>query len=236
MDRPLHIARKRIPRHKASRIKNVDLLVLICDLLAVLFGLAALFSWYGAIVNNPLMLHQSFGANIIRFFTPIKTFIILALLIGITYILSYQNVFKNEIWNGILIVLLFIGGALILSHHYFGTILLSALNISFVISIMALSIQAINKEGALDRISFLIAGGLGIIVYIIFKFLFRLSLLSCVTTLIFNILILGCIWLNKDQILRQPIDNSKENAIHVLTQLPIWTIRNLKRALRKLRD
>lgn len=217
-----------IKRQTASRpqaLKSVKndptLFVLICDAIGLLLAIIGLTAWFSAVVNNPLMmshLKNGFTAIILK---PFYVFIITAILTGLTVLLSYQKVLKSDKLNGCLMILIAYLIGDFLGAHYFGSIMIPAMFISMQIAVMILPVLIIKKQ-SVEMKDFEIALGIGTTIYLLFIFFFRLSWLSLLIALILDALVLGILYLGKDDIYQNTPsgDISMMTAIHYFPQMP----------------
>lgn len=203
------------PARTAKTTKNdPTLFVLICDLIGLLLAIIGLTAWLSAVVNNPLMMsHLKSGVTAILL-KPFYIFIVTAILTTLTVLLSYQKVFKSNKLNAFLMILIAYLIGDFLGAHYFGSIMIPAMFISMQIAVMILPALIIKKQ-SIEMKDFEMALGIGIVIYLLFIFFFRLSWLSLIVALILNALVLGYLYLGKDDIYQ----NTPSGAISMITAI-----------------
>lgn len=209
------------PQALKSARNDPTLFVLICDAIGLLLAIIGLTAWLSAVVNNPLMmshLKNGFTAIILK---PFYVFIITAILTGLTVLLSYQKVLKSDKLNGCLMILIAYLIGDFLGAHYFGSIMIPAMFISMQIAVMILPVLIIKKQ-SVEMKDFEIALGIGTAIYLLFIFFFKLSWLSLLIALILDALVLGILYLGKDDIYQNTPsgDISMMTAIHYFPQMP----------------
>lgn len=152
---------------------------------------------------------------------PFYIFIITAILTALTVLLSYQKVFKSDKLNGFLMILIAYLIGDFLGAHYFGSIIIPAMFISMQIAVMILPALIIKKQ-SIEIKDFEMALAIGGVIYLLFIFFFRLSWLSLIIALILDAIVLGYLYLGKDDIYQNTPsgDISMMTAIHYLPQMP----------------
>lgn len=220
MARPTTRPNPRISRPKFAK-NDPTLFVLICDVFGLLLAVVGLTAWLSAVVNNPLMMSHmknGFTAIILK---PFYIFIITAILTALTVLLSYQKVFKSDKLNGFLMILIAYLIGDFLGAHYFGSIIIPAMFISMQIAVMILPALIIKKQ-SIEIKDFEMALAIGGVIYLLFIFFFRLSWLSLIIALILDAIVLGYLYLGKDDIYQNTPsgDISMMTAIHYLPQMP----------------
>lgn len=205
-DRSQHLNnRRRVITHNTQKsvpkALNSSLLIAVYDGYALLFGIFAIIGWAGAIVNNPLFIHQSLPARIGRMFHP---GLILGILIAVTIlllILKKAHVLEENAINLLFLLSYFMGVPYLLSYRYYGSVLLPAIGFALAIAIMGISICVINKGKAITQTAYGICGLVGLVVFLVFKAAFGLTWKNVLIFAIIDLLFVFLLYNSKKEVM-----------------------------------
>ncbi len=214
--------------------KNTDLFVTVSDLFALFLALTGLFSWYGAWSNNPMAgKHTFIGANLIMNM-PASAFVIaLVVLIAVFGVLRYQKIFHTYWCDGILeVVSAFLLG-IALSKHWYGTTIIASVLFSSVIAIMVLSVETTSQKDKILPIHYLYALLSGLVMFLLLMWIFKFSFINLIASTVINILLLGMLYLAKNNIEKIESIATKKHltkaALSTLAILPVLAIKGLRK-------